>query len=272
MASGSRQNFGTMTKPLHPGLSGWSAVTAARLAGSGYTADVHQLEADMGFFAMYGDGGDLSAVLRRLEQPWTLLEDGLNVKKYPCCYNTHRTADAVLALAPRMRGRAGEVRSIRVTLEPGGFDPLIHRRPATGLEGKFSAEYVVAAALLDEEVTFNSFADHAVQRPAAQELIAKVERRESATPPLGEAGWSHAYAAVEVDLGGEVVSERVDVPRGDARLPLSQEELDVKFGQCVSFSGAGWDGQELLAELKELPGVAHLEGFKHLAESPLPLR
>lgn len=270
MAGGSRQNFGTMTKPLHPGLSGWGAVTAARLATCGFTADAHQLEAGMGFFAMYGEGGDLEAVDRRLQGPWTLLEDGLNVKKYPCCYNTHRTADAVLALAPRLAGRTGGIRDIRVTVEPGGFDPLIHRRPSTGLEGKFSAEYVIAAALLDGAVTFDSFTDRAVQRPAARELVAKVRRHESATPPFGPASWDHAYAAVAVDVGGEVLQERVDVPRGDARLPLTQAELDTKFDQCVAFSGGGWSAEDLLAEMKGLPEAARLEGFKHLVENPLP--
>jgi 2-methylcitrate dehydratase PrpD len=264
MASGSRQNFGTMTKPLHPGLSGWSAVTAARLAQSGYTADTSQLEADMGYFAMYGSEGDLTAVGRRLEGPWALLEDGLNVKKYPCCYNTHRTADAVLALAPRLEGRTEEIKAIRLTLEPGGFDPLIHHRPGSGLEGKFSAEYVIAAGLLDEAVGFDSFTDAAVRRPAAQQLIAKVDFAESEAPPFGTPTWDYAYAAVEVELDGTLLRERVDVPRGDARRPLTQEELDVKFRDCVAYSGADWDGQGLLAEVKELPGVERLDGFKHL--------
>ena len=34
--------------------------------------------------------------------------------------------------------------------------------PQTGLEGKFSMEYVVAAALADGEVTLASFTDEAV--------------------------------------------------------------------------------------------------------------
>src|SRR6185436_778200 len=38
MASGLRRNFGTMTKPLHTGLAARSAVTAFRLATSGFTA------------------------------------------------------------------------------------------------------------------------------------------------------------------------------------------------------------------------------------------
>src|SRR5512143_3494004 len=39
LASGLRQNFGTMTKPLHAGRAAQNGVTAAQLARRGYTAD-----------------------------------------------------------------------------------------------------------------------------------------------------------------------------------------------------------------------------------------
>src|SRR5262249_632151 len=151
MAGGSRQNFGTMTKPLHAGLAARDAVLAVQLAANGFTADQDQLEQPMGYFAMYGAAPDPGAVLRALARPTVLLEHGLNVKKYPCCYGTHRAADAALAL--RCRGlRAADVRSADITVGPGGTQATIHHRPSTGLQGKFSVEYVVAACLLDGRI------------------------------------------------------------------------------------------------------------------------
>ena len=44
-AAGLRQNFGTMTKPLHPGQAAMNGVTAAQLAQLGWTADANILEA-----------------------------------------------------------------------------------------------------------------------------------------------------------------------------------------------------------------------------------
>ena len=44
-AAGLRQNFGTMTKPLHPGQAAMNGVTAAQLAHLGWTADANILEA-----------------------------------------------------------------------------------------------------------------------------------------------------------------------------------------------------------------------------------
>jgi len=250
MASGSRQNFGTMTKPLHPGLAARDAVLAATLASNGFTADESQLEAPMGYLAMYGDGGDPEAVIRALATPWELTRTGLNVKKYPCCYNTHRTGDAVLDLVRENALSADQVAEIRLTLEPGGYAPLIHPRPSTGLEGKFSPEYVLAAAVLDQKIGLTTFADASVIRPEAQDLLTRVTRHESATPPEGPAEWEFAYAHVEIETkDGEVVRRRTDVPRGDHRAPLARPDLEAKFRDCVEFSGTGWNADTILAGL-----------------------
>src|SRR5919108_1230705 len=56
LASGLQRNFGTMTKPLHAGWASRSALAAADLARSGFTAAPDALEAPAGFFAAYGVG------------------------------------------------------------------------------------------------------------------------------------------------------------------------------------------------------------------------
>lgn len=249
MAGGSRQNFGTMTKPLHPGLAARDAVIAVRLAQAGFTADVGELDAALGYFSRFSPGADVDKALTALSLS-TLVESGINVKKYPCCYNTHRTADAALDLRARDGIEAPDVQAVHVTLEPLGFEPLIHHRPKTGLEGKFSVEYVIAAALLDGGVSLQSFTDEAVRRPEAQALIEKVTWAVSDVPPVGSPSWEQAYSALRVTTTDGAGHEfRTDVPRGDTRAPLTRDELMAKFASCIAFSGTGWDTDALAAEL-----------------------
>src|SRR5579875_412292 len=220
---------------------------------------------------MFGFDPALDAVLTTLHGPWALSSLGLNVKKYPCCYNTHRTADATLELVSQV-GTPADVERIRLTMEPGGFDPLIHHRPDTGLEAKFSAEYVIAAGLLDDRIGLETFTDAAVQRPEAQELLRKVEVAESATPPWGEPRWEHAYATLEIERGGETLRRRVDVPRGDARAPLSDAEVDAKFHDCLSYSASDSSPDALLDELRRVRDVRRLDGFDALNSQSLTAR
>jgi 2-methylcitrate dehydratase PrpD len=261
MASGSRQNFGTMTKPLHAGLAARDAVVAAELAANGFTADPHELDGPTGYFQQYGVDPQPGEVIAALERPRVLLEHGLNVKKYPCCYGTHRMADAALALHARGL-RASEVRSIEVCMEPGGMLPIIHHQPRTGLQGKFSGEYVVAACLIDGAIGLRTFTDEAVCRADAQDLLRRVSIQERGVPPFGDPGFEPAYATLEVHLrDGSALRERCDVPRGDARAPLTNAEVEAKFRDCLSFAGSDWSAEALLGRLGALrstPSLANL--------------
>ena len=263
-AGGSRQNFGTTTKPLHVGLTGRDAVVACDLAARGFTADPAILDGPLGYFSMFADAADPAQAIQVLKGASPLVEQGLNVKKYPCCFNTHRTADAVLDLAGRDSVRAYEVRAVRVTMEPGGFDPLIHHRPQTGLEGKFSAEYIVAAGLLDGRIRLASFTDEAVRRPEAQALIEKVTYAESDVPPVDGRQWTYAFSVVEIATTRGEFAFRTDIPRGDHRLPLDRAGLTEKFRDCAAACGAGWDTDALMDEIWNFGGPREFTGFAQL--------
>jgi 2-methylcitrate dehydratase PrpD len=265
MVVSSRQNFGTMTKPLHPGLSSANAVLAARLAEQGFTADPDQLEKPLGYFAVFGVDSDVTKLQDSLDSPFAMLRNGVSFKKFPCCYNTHRTADAAVALSARMGpDLVRRIESVTATLSPTVTNALIHHRPTTGLQGKFSAEFVIAASLIDGRLNLPSFVDASVQRPEVQSLIRKVELRESPIPPMGPPEWEFAYSVLEATAGGKVFRERVDIPRGDCRNPLSDEELDQKFESAVEFAGAGWNAKALREEIEAIPARAKLDGFSYL--------
>ena len=57
-SAGLRENFGTMTKPFHPGRSAESGIVAAEFAKLGWTSTPIVLEADRGFFKAAGGGYD----------------------------------------------------------------------------------------------------------------------------------------------------------------------------------------------------------------------
>jgi 2-methylcitrate dehydratase PrpD len=229
MASGSRQNFGTMTKPLHAGLAARNGLEAALLATKGFTADLNILESPLGFCHLFSPTGEIPTHgLEKLGNPWELLSSGLSVKKYPCCFATHTALDATLGLVQEHGVRAEEVKEVAVRVRPGISSVLIHPRPQTGLEGKFSMQYCLAAAILDRKVSLASFADQAVLRPEAQQLLRRVQMLEE--PAL------HSFnAQVTLDLqDGRSLTRQVDIPRGHPQFPLTWDELEEKFFDCAS--------------------------------------
>lgn len=233
MAGGSRRNFGTMIKPFHPGHAARCGVEAARLARHGLEGDREIMEASYGFFDLFTRGGvDAAAIPPRLGKPFDLVAPGLNVKRYPCCYNTHRAADAVLMLANQVR--AHDVDAVHVTVPVGGMLPLIHPRPRTGLEGKFSMQYVVSAGLLDRTIGLKIFTDAAVQREDVQDLLRRVTVVEDPDIKIVNNPVDEGYVEVAVDTrDGRHLVQRVTYPIGSSELPLPWDELVTKFRDCA---------------------------------------
>ncbi|MGH7816294.1 MAG: MmgE/PrpD family protein, partial [Candidatus Binatia bacterium] len=83
MASGLRENFGTMTKPLHAGRAAENGVTAALLAEAGFTSATNILEARRGFFNAMAGGYDENKIAGRLGRPYFMKEPGISIKPYP---------------------------------------------------------------------------------------------------------------------------------------------------------------------------------------------
>jgi 2-methylcitrate dehydratase PrpD len=275
-AAGSRQNFGTMTKPFHPGHAARCGVLAARLARKGMTGDTAILEAPLGYFAIlsYGEAR-LDGVAETLGRPYDIVSPGMNVKRYPCCYATHRAADGVLALVREHELRAEDIEAADVVVPPGGLAAVTRDRPRTGLEGKFSLPYVVAAALLDGRVALETFTDDMVARPEAQALLRRVHPIEDPAIPVEFNAIEEGYVVVRIrrgmsstaDSGQRLLERRVDYPRGAPQNPLSRNELHDKFRDCAGQVLPREQTERALALFNTVERLPHLD---ELVEALIP--
>ncbi len=237
LSAGMTRNFGTMTKPLHPGWAARSALVAVELASVGWTANQQILEVPRGYLELYGDGSSDPDVLA-LERPapWVFVSPGVALKKYPCCYAAHRAIDAVLALRAELG--AGQITRLSCRVPPGGLRQLPYSRPGTALEGKFSAPYACAAALLDGEVSLSTFTDAAVNRAQIAALYPRIEVREDPAclgdgPVTGDVNDGYVEATATT-AAGRTVAVRVRAPSGSADHPMGWPEIAAKFETCCA--------------------------------------
>ncbi|MGI5460376.1 MmgE/PrpD family protein [Streptomyces sp. CA-249302] len=217
-AGGLQEAFGTHGKSLQVGFAADAGVRAARLARAGASAEPRALEAWLELV-----GGTPTTDFPA--EP--AIPGGLAVKLFPCCYAMQRPIAALRAVRDQVRG---EVTGVTVTTPAGTVQPLVHDRPSTGLEGKFSLPYAVAAALLDDCPGFDSFTDAAVRRPEAQKLVdlVRVELLPGEVATLLD---GQVAVSVESAGGGEVYTE-LAVPPGAPERPLSAGDLRAKAAAC----------------------------------------
>jgi 2-methylcitrate dehydratase PrpD len=159
---------------------------------------------------------------------------GLAIKPYPSCGFTHTAIDCALNL--REQGvKSEEIVVVELGTSPFDKQLLIHHRPRTGLEGKFSLEYCVAHALVSGGVRLDSFAEKAILEPEVQRLIEGMKWMEKYPMPV--MGTPEGFGAKSVTVttrNGRKYSAEARVAKGMPTNPLSVGELNAKYRDCAS--------------------------------------
>ncbi len=224
-------NTGTMTKSTHCGNAGRMGLEAALLAAKGFTANANVFEHETGYAAvLFGEGFDLDAVTRDFGNPYRLVHPGVAIKKHPSQYGTHRGIDAALDLQQRYSLDPEHIAAVRI--ETPVMRYVGRPYPDTGLDGKFSFQYTVAASLLDRSIGIETFTDNAVRRPEVKALLEKttVDMR-----PDIPANFDEMWIAVRVETtDGQIYVSRCNRPRGIWGNPLTREERLAKVRSCAS--------------------------------------
>ena len=260
-ASGLRENFGTMMKPFQAGHATESGVVAVDLAALGWTGAEQILEAQRGFFHAYGGTYDPSAIVDRLGKPWTFQSPGVSIKPFPSGSLTHPGMTELLRLIRENSIQAADVARVEVGTNRNMPNALIHHRPATGLQAKFSMEFCMAILLVDGKADQTKFTDAVVNRPDVQDMVGRVRFY---TDPIAEkAGYDKMTTILRITLkDGRVISGRADFGKGSPANPMSFEEVAEKFQGCAAF--AEWPKAkadrviELVREIEDLPDVRTL--------------
>ncbi|MGA9748203.1 MAG: hypothetical protein WBQ50_12175, partial [Nocardioides sp.] len=215
--------FGTDAKSVQVGLAVDAGLRAADLAAAGVGAEPEAVD----IWAALLAGGDAFRTVAPGPRG-EAVPGGLAIKLSPCCYALQRPIAATASL----RGEVdpAKVEKVVVRAPVGTVQPLIHSRPQTGLQAKFSLEYAVVAALLDEHTGFASFTDEAVKRPEAQRLVELVE------VDLGPGGDWLLAGSTEVEVGTSSTTHRVSLehPPGSPGRPPTDEQLRRKLADCLS--------------------------------------
>jgi 2-methylcitrate dehydratase PrpD len=252
LASGLVANFGTMTKSLHAGRAAQSGVLAARLADRGFTASLDVLEHKTGFLRAHSPSGvpDVENGTIDVGTNWRLASFGVNVKRYPTCYATHRSIDAMLDLVDRHKLKSDDVREIRV--HTGATQKLMLRNnnPKTGLEAKFSMEFAMAAALVARRVGLAELTDDFVSRPEVSSVFGKVRCTTTDEAMPDDPAFAPSDQVSVVLASGNVLEHAPVVhAKGSWQNPLTRAELKNKFLECAARAFSSPHAEELFDQL-----------------------
>ena len=255
-AAGMQANFGTMTKPLHPGNGARSGITAATLASKGYTANQNIIEAPLGYVAVFGDKqANINAMTHQLgDAQWQIVNPGFKIKEWPCCYGNHGAVPMLIDLVHKYEIQPDQVESVEFIGGMGASGFLNRPDTDTYFGGKFSLQFNIAAAVVDGAMSYDTFTDEKVNSPEIRDMMSRVELKDDImTKDLpGRIHSQHRDQTVVINMkDGRSVSDTIET----ATNTLVGHEIDVKFEANASKVLPSEKVERALSLLKDLKNV-----------------
>ena len=240
-ACGLSANHGSMAGAMAAGNACRNGVIAALMAQAGITANPNIIEAKNGFYdTLVGrDHYDGERMADSLGKPFYIESPGIGLKKYPSCYHTHRALDGVFQLLGEHCLNDKDIAEVDVGTSERAMRVLAFTEPATPYQAKFSMPYCIAAAVVDQQVTLETFTPSKLEDRSIVQTRKKVHLSFPDVPiwpGLADVGPDIEFVGNPVTIrttDGRRYSARVDIPRGDPALPLTDGELLSKYRDCA---------------------------------------
>jgi 2-methylcitrate dehydratase PrpD len=244
---GLREQFGTMTKPFHPGAAARAGLMSALLASHGFTASARALEAPRGLVQVVSDKRAWHEASDELGQRFEISFN--TYKPFACGIVIHPSIDACVRL--RDRGVVPEqVERIELRVHSLVLELTGKKEPKDGLQGKFSVYHGCAAGLIYGRAGEAEFSDAVVNDARVVALRNKVQASVDAS--ISE----ESVRATAVLKDGRRFDVRVDHAIGSLQNPLTDAQLEAKFSSLVAPILGQARAREITQACWSLAGVA----------------
>jgi 2-methylcitrate dehydratase len=216
-----------------------NGVFAALLAQEGMTGPAPIFEGDLGFMKLLTgpfEVAPLGGEHGRSADPRDFMISHTYIKFWPAEYHSQSAIDAALQLRPQV----GDVRNVR-GLDIHSFDAAVDIigkdpekwHPKTRETADHSLPYCTAVALLDGDVTDESFDEAHLHNPVLLELVGKIAIHRDAGLTARYPRGIPNRLTVNLADGRRLVKE-VEFPRGHAGNPMTDAEVERKFRTMVT--------------------------------------
>ncbi len=251
----------TMMKNAVDPMATQSGVLAALLAEKGYSGPEHVIDGKEGLTHVFGPDWKLHLLTEGLGESWRITQCGM--KAFPTEALTHTPISAVLDLVKTNDLGADQIQKVQIRSLARAADILSDPSkydPHTKETADHSLPYVIAAAIVERQVTPAQFTMEKIMDSKIREQLNKVEV--VADPEIEKVFPALQRVIVHIDTtDGRSFSKQLDYPKGDPRNPLTDLEIEEKFealADGVLTRGAQRRVKEAVWNLEHVDSVSDL--------------
>lgn len=230
------KNKETPIRSIREAFGAKSAMSSAFLAQKGIKGYKDPFEGQQGFYLAYFQNEyDPELVLQNLGTDWECAK--LIFKPWPCCMGNHGCINSALNITKKNQINLDDIAAIHAevpTVAQAVLMPIEDKkRPKNAINAKYSIPFTVSTALVDGNVTLDSFDDDKLVREDVLKLADKF------TFTLNDE-WDRS---LEMKTGGRITitmkdgakyEETVAQTLGNPENPMSMADLIAKFTSCMA--------------------------------------
>jgi 2-methylcitrate dehydratase PrpD len=254
---------GVLSKRVQPGFSASAGVQAAFFAGGNITGAKNIIDGDFGLKALYSNG--------QIDRKYISEDIGIffetsnvSIKPYPCCRCSHPVIDAALSLKKEHDISWQDIENGTIYLPPPSMGQIGNKftiRDNPTVDAQFSAQYTAALAFIsgwpkmDDFTKERIFSQKPIVKLASRFEVVEFEKDNSGLTPVD----------MTIALkNGKTFQTRIDKPKGSKSNPLSQEELLLKFSDCLDHSIKTYSENDRGKILDSIDGLLLLDDINDL--------
>ena len=234
----------TMAKPLNPAHAVHQGILSARLAQQGAVGSRDIFEGKNGFLGAFSDSADIKSMTSQLGERFDMLVT--LTKQHACCRHAHTPIDAALTLCAEQGIRPEDIESIHVRTYPVATQVCKLNLTKDPNEARFSLPISLALGIRYGQAGPDVFVKDRVDDPLVQELASKIDISISSE---WEEKFADQYRGVTLTIttiSGKEFTRSQPLAKGEAELPLSDEEVFKKFDSNAQFLFSPRTSQRLL--------------------------
>ena len=263
-AGGYIVNFGTDAHYVESACACRDGVMAAKLAKIGMTGswDIERWIDNI----CEGTNYDVQKIAASLGKPkWRVHETW--IKKYPCCFLTHRHIDMILDILSNEKISDSDVKKIEIHVGP--VDYVCNRPvPKDTEDARFSFQHIMGSILVDGDIDIYHFTDESLKNEKISLARKKVNVNCHFDWP---AEFMSGTAKIEVKLnsGRQIIDSRIQA-RGGPDEPLNQKEAKIlydKYTRNVMNSDKIEKSWKMISSLEDINDLAEFFNLFYVPES-----
>jgi 2-methylcitrate dehydratase PrpD len=252
-------------RAIRDGFGNREGVLAALMVKKGITACRNSIE--ILYKVFYENDYDPDLLVSNLGKEFWGLKVGL--KAWPCCRVAHSYVRAALDIAAEHNVTPEEIDEILLTVGKFGrdflFTPIeIKQRPKASIQAKLSLPFIMGVVFSKRRVIIEDFLPENLGDPQVLDIAKRTNYqfdRQFLKDAIGA-------GVVEVRTrDGNSIIKKEDIPYGNPKNPMSDEELIAKFKECARYSKKPMDESKvdlLVSKILELENVENMNEISEL--------